>query len=457
MINRRQFSKGIVSLAFSGLATHLSAKSSSSADNIKLSTMGYGELIPDPNGILDLPSGFSYQILSQLGDTMSDGFPVPNRADGMGCIAIDDERVVLIRNHEMPIPKESKTKKSPFASVADAAYDVDEHGNPLKGGTTSIIYNLKTQKVEAQYLSLIGTVRNCSGGTTPWGTWLSCEESVVLPGKRNQKAHGYVFEVPSSATNIVDPKPLTAMGRFNHEAACVDPRTGIVYLTEDRNDSLFYRFIPNKKGQLSEGGRLQALVIKNRKQFDTRNWDAQQMTLNIRYQTEWVDLEDVNSPNDDLRMQGYDKGAALFARGEGIYFDNHHLYFCCTNGGTKKLGQIMRYSPSAFEGTNNESTMPGELSLFVESQTPAEINFGDNLAVGPHSHLFVCEDQYTKVVKNKVRGVTPSGDIYNFANVRWQTEPAGVCFSPDNQTLFINLYAPATTLAITGPWDNFQT
>ena len=88
----------------------------------------------------------------------------------------------------------------------------------------------------------------------------------------------------------------------------------------------------------------------------------------------------------------------------------------------------MRYSPSAFEGTDKESTMPGELSLFVESQTPAEINFGDNLAVGPHSHLFVCEDQYTKVVKNKVRGVTPSGDIYNFVNVRWQTEPGECVF-----------------------------
>jgi len=46
---------------------------------------GYGELIADPAGLIDLPRGFFYRVLSSLGDAMSDGGTVPDAADGMGC------------------------------------------------------------------------------------------------------------------------------------------------------------------------------------------------------------------------------------------------------------------------------------------------------------------------------------------------------------------------------------
>src|SRR3546814_6551889 len=92
-------------------------------------------------------------------------------------------------------------------------------------------------EVKSEHLSLAGTAINCAGGVTPWGSWLSCEEAFL----DSDKPHGYVFEVPASARGMVDPLPLKALGRFRHEAAAVDPRTGIVYLTEDRDDGLFYR------------------------------------------------------------------------------------------------------------------------------------------------------------------------------------------------------------------------
>jgi hypothetical protein len=252
--------------------------------------------------------------------------------------------------------------------------------------------------------------------------------------------------VPANATSLVDAIPLKAMGRFNHEAAAVDPKTGIVYLTEDKGDGLFYRFVPNTYGKLAEGGQLQALVIKNTPQFDSRNWQNADAELLNWLDAQWMDINNPESPNDDLRMQGFDKGAALFARGEGIHWADGELYFCCTNGGFKQFGQIFRYQPSV---TDQQS---GRIQLFLESEDDSLFNFGDNLTVTPQGHLLVCEDAYTDTVNNHLRGVTPKGELYSFARLRTQTEPAGVCFSPDGSTLFVNVYSPTKTLAIRGPW-----
>src|SRR3546814_2570640 len=124
-------------------------------------------------------------------------------------------------------------------------------------------------EVKSEHLSLAGTAINCAGGVTPWGSWLSCEEAFL----DSDKPHGYVFEVPASARGMVDPLPLKALGRFRHEAAAVDPRTGIVYLTEDRDDGLFYRLLPERKGRLAAGGRFQVLAFSERERGrDARNW-----------------------------------------------------------------------------------------------------------------------------------------------------------------------------------------
>jgi secreted PhoX family phosphatase len=441
MLTRREFNKSMLSTALSGLALHLS--STSALANVNMS--GFGDLIADPKGMLDLPAGFRYHVISTLGQAMDDGLTVPDRADGMGCIALDDERVALVRNHELQ-PKHSEHWPVQFSQAQIAnAYDVDAKGRPLSGGTSTLIYNIRSKQIEQQFMSLLGTIRNCSGGVTPWGSWLSCEESVEIASDQIKKDHGYVFEVSTQAKSLAAPTPIKAMGRFNHEAACVDPTTGIVYLTEDRNDSLLYRFIPNHRQSLLKGGRLQALVIKENPQFDSRNWGSLQMSKGIEYPCEWIDLDDVESPKDDLRQRGFSQGAALFARGEGICLGDNDLYFCCTSGGAKKLGQVMRYSLKEDTPT---------LSLFLESEHPASFNYGDNLCTAPNGHLIVCEDQYVDPVNNHLKGVRPNGETYDLAKVRWQTEPAGACFSPDGTTLFVNLYSPTATIAITGPWEN---
>lgn len=404
---------------------------------------GYGPLQPDPQGLLDLPEGFSYRVISRLGDAMDDGGTVPDRADGMGCFDLGNGEIALVRNHELQ-PRHDAG--GPIAKGFGK-----RNGEFVPGGTTTIVLDAKSLQVKRQFRSLGGTIRNCSGGVTPWGSWLTCEEAPTGPGQPYgdglERSHGWVFEVPASARGLVDPVPLTAMGRFNHEAAAVDPATGIVYMTEDRDEGVLYRFLPKTPGKLAEGGRLQAMVVEGL--TDTRNWNTPAMPVGKPFKVSWVDLDEVEAPKDDLRLRAAAKGAALVARGEGLHMGVRRgvseVFACCTSGGAKQLGQILKL-------TVGQAGQADMVELFFESESTDQFNFGDNLTVAASGHLIVCEDQYTPVVDNHIRGITPDGRAYDIARLTAQTELAGACFSPDGKVLFVNAYDPTATLAITGPW-----
>ena len=412
---------------------------------------GYGPLRPDPAGFLDLPEGFSYHVISRLGDVMDDGGTVPDRADGMGCFDLGNGEIALVRNHELAPQHDA-------GGLIAKGYG-KKNGVFVPGGTTTIVLDAATLAVKRQFRSLGGTIRNCSGGVTPWGTWLTCEEAPTGPGQPRgdglEQNHGWVFEVPASARGLVDAVPLKAMGRFNHEAACVDPATGIVYQTEDRDDSVLYRFLPKVPGRLAEGGRLQAMVIEGL--ADTRNWtgsaNGAAMPVGKPYRVSWVDCDEVEAPQDDLRKRAARKGAALVARGEGLHMGVNRgvnrgaseVFACCSSGGAKQLGQILKLTPGL-------AGKPDTVELFFESESTDQFNYGDNLTVAPSGHLIVCEDQYTEVQENHIRGITPDGRAYTLALLKAQTELAGGCFSPDGKVLFVNAYGPTVTMAITGPW-----
>ncbi len=463
-MQRRKFltQGSLVSLGFFGLRSYAEAIDISddlSYDDSDMARYGYGRLKKDPNKVLNLPEGFSYKIISQKGEKMSDGLIVPGLGDGMGTFkGKNPDQTIIVRNHEVS-PKDlmnggfgedmdllSKVSSKSF-------YDYGFGTMPCLGGTSTMIYNHKTQQVEKQWLSLAGTIRNCAGGTTPWGSWISCEESVLMSSKMLEQDHGYNFEVPASTDmKLYDPIPLKAMGRFNHEAVCVDPKTSIVYQTEDRPDGLIYRYVPDVSGQLSKGGRLQILAIKERASFDTRNWTttgAKKMKKGKKYDVHWLDIDNIESPFDDLRVRGKDIGAAVFARGEGIWFGDDELYFACTNGGKEAIGQIFRYTPSKFEAQGNESDAPGTLELFLEPNKSHVVENCDNLTIAANGDLVICEDRHTP----RIIGITPEGKTYKIAkNVGYKSEFAGATFSPDGSTLFVNIQVPGLTLAITGPW-----
>lgn len=472
---RHLLSAAATGAAFAGFSRFAEAQAVTAAGEAYVNEVpGYGPLEADPAGVFDLPEGFSYSVVQRAGDRMSDGLLVPHKLDGMGCFPLDRDRVVLVRNQELRPTELNLGAYGKDAALRDKVdrslvYDQNQDGWALSGGTTTLVYDLKKRRVESSYLSLAGSSTNCSGGITPWGSWLTCEEIVRsagphADGQTLSQSHGWVFEVPSRRKGLAQPIPLTGMGRFKHEAVCIDPRTGIAYLTEDENDGrgLFYRFLPTDRTNLAKGGRLQALGFKDGD--DSRNWTGRDWAAGAWRDAVWIDLDGVDNPNNDLRDRGHAKGAAWFARGEGIFFGKGELYFTCTSGGPGRLGQILRYTPSRFEGEARETDEPGRLQLFVEPTDNRVMAMCDNLAVAPWGHLVVCEDKVERAGVNFLRGVTPAGKVYalgrlvraNPTDPMPTTELAGVCFSPDGTTMFVNAYWPGMTLAITGPWGRFK-
>jgi len=460
MIGRRRFCKGLLlgglAVSFSGHAVETGNTPATPAP------AGFGPLITDPRKNLDLPEGFSYQILSVAGMKMSDGLPVPGWPDGMHVFRKDDNRVAILCNHELDVVQQDlsawKNGGDITAAVKAMSYDLID-GRPAPGAVRRIIYNMKTRQVEQQHLALCGTLRNCSGGATPWNTWISCEESDRLAGQSGlSKNHGYCFEVPAEGSGLARAEPIKPMGRFLHESAAVDPQTGIVYMTEDRIDGLFYRYIPLVRGQLSKGGRLQALVLKQGQSVSTSNRVDSRIVQGERMPVHWVDLSDVDSLDDSLRYQGQSSNAATFALGEGLFAEagagrTQHttVWMSCSAGGATGLGQVFRYRPSKFEGQPGEKRLPGKLELFAEPNDAQLLEHGDNLTVMPNGDLLLCEDHYGV---QRLVGINRQGKYYVLAaNPRKGGEFAGPAFSPDGSTLFINLQQQGGTLAIRGPWN----
>ncbi len=477
-LSRRQFLR-FGALASASAAVSLGFLGCSRALIQKVPGFKPYQFIPSPNRLLDLPEGFTAHAFSRTGEQMDDSLWVPGKHDGMAAFPGRNGKTILIRNHELNAgdkvvgPFGWNNEKIERAAI-DKFYDAGSAELPGLGATTTLVYDTRTQRLEKQFLSLAGTLRNCAGGTTPWNTWVTCEETVQKAEGTYEADHGYNFEVPVSADVGLAPAiPLKAMGRFNHEAIAVDPQSGIVYQTEDRHDGLIYRFIPEQPGQLAAGGKLQALKLRDLKRADTRNWRSRsQKFFRWMYNSvpvgetlavEWVDIENVESPKDDLRKQGAEgKDAAKFARGEGIWYSGgsdfrkeaREIYIACTNGGTEKKGQIWKYVPSPYEGTRQEEKHPGTLQLFIEPNDSNLLENADNLTVAPWGDLIICEDGPEEEF---LVGVTPEGHLYKFArNAGNMSEFAGSTFSPDGSTLFVNIQSPGITLAITGPWHDIR-
>ncbi|MDZ4829875.1 MAG: DUF839 domain-containing protein [Phycisphaerae bacterium] len=438
-------------------------------------------------GPLALPPGFEQTVFSKRGSVMDDGLLVPGYHDGMAAFAVagasGKSQVLLVRNHELD--PAFGTKYGAFgedlarlkgidpAKLYDAGYGV-----PCMGGTTTVLYDTATRRVEKHFLSLAGTGVNCAGGHTPWGTWVSCEEwTQRKDGKRFAQDHGWSFEVPARAdAGLSAPRKLVGLGRFRHEAIACDPVRPIVYLTEDIGDGCLYRFLADVPEDLAAGGRLQALAAIDRPALDSRNWrsvvgvDALGTPVRgaplvavrprDRFAVRWIDLSETSSPKDDLRFRAFAAGATRFARCEGIWHAGDAVFIAATTGGPRELGQIWRYHPSEFEGTPRESESPPTLELFIESLDAGILKNCDNLTVAPLAtplagELFVCEDG---AGSDGIVRVTADGTMRRFAkNMLNESELAGVCFSPDGQTLFVNIQNPGMTIAIDGPWQSLAT
>jgi len=366
------------------------------------------------DGLLALPKGFNQRVLSSSGKIFPGPIYIPGHHDGMTALPYGGGATLLVRNHEQtpfdPIPVQGR---NPF--------DKDEGG-----GVTGVVVSPELANVREFTISS-GTRRNCAGGRTPWDTWLTCEES-------KYGGHGYVFEVmPDDPENDLSRTPIRAMGRFSHEAVGIDPATGIAYLTEDDPpESFVYRYIPDDRGRrpgaLLEGGRLQAMRLEGPGEADGGR----------AARVGWVDV-DPDSPH-----AGAVAGDAIaFRRIEGAVFADGAFWFPDTSGGPGELGQVWRYTPAQ-----------AKLELFFEPADKTEMQKPDNLVMTPWGDLWFVEDG---IAFDRLMGITPEGVAYEFArNTTNDSELSGPCFSPDGKVLFINMYDPAFTMAVWGPFEQWN-
>ena len=250
------------------------------------------------------------------------------------------------------------------------------------------------------------------------------------------------------------------MGRFSHESIAVDPRTGIVYLTEDSKPFCgFYRFVPAERGKLAEGGTLQVLAIEGKPNFSTRYGQAQ----GTRFSTFWMTIDNPDPAEADtdeqaVFKQGAKKGATHFNKLEGCWADaSGRIYFVSSSGGDIGGGQIWLYEPTGQDA--------GHLTLVFESPDRELLDMPDNICLDPNSsNLYLCEDSDYKgaggTEENFVRILTPGGKIADFAqNILEgypETEVAGATFSPDGATLFFNIQTPGITVAVWGDFGSFR-
>jgi len=378
----------------------------------------------DPLGLLDLPDGFSVRVIERIAEPMDDGYRVPGRPDAMACFRGPGGELVLMRNHENARGQSDMGALRDGQSMPPEAYDPECHG-----GVSRIVLDPNTLMRKSSNLVLTGTINNCAGGISPWG-WLSCEEWEA------DADHGFVFLCDPAASKVRPPKPIKAYGRYRHEAACVDPKTMIAYLTEDQTDSAFYRFVPNDPSKPFEG-KLQALAIDQLPRFDTgESMPSGELPV------KWIDVDEPNPTRDMVRHHAHDQGAAFVRRGEGLWLSDDSAYFCATSGGPSQLGQVFRLDFKA---------EPNTLSLVAQSNDIDVLDMPDNITLAPSGHIYIAENGSGD---NYVRRITPDGRVIDFArNAFSSAEFAGVCFSPDGGTMFVNLQDDGITLAVSGPFE----
>jgi len=461
----------------------------------------YGPLAPVADTttglpLLRLPPGFSYASYGWAGDPMADGQPTPPSHDGMAVVAARGAaggELVLVRNHERGLVADPMV--APGGSYDEA---VDALGRAPGGGTTTLTWGDGRWR-EAR-ASLAGTLINCAGGPTPWGSWLSCEEtledrSALVDGRGRQgRRHGYVFEVAPLGGRR-PPRPLSSLGRFRHEAAAVDPRSGAVYLTEDTPGvSGFYRYLPSAPGAagLSGPGRLQIARLVG--------GGADRLLApqpGDTHDLEWLDIE---APDADpvwlparslpgqpqalavagCTLEGLRRGAVRMSRGEGLWQADGRLYAVDTAAGLGGDGQPGQGRGAVWELALAQQRL--RCIFATPPDAPGVGNHADNVTVSPRGGILVFEDGGTHLdhgveVGTRILGIVPGAGSYVLAEnhltpevlsgARAQgkrvgaglaargardAEFCGGCFSPDGTVLFVNLYRPGLTLAIRGPW-----
>lgn len=391
------------------------------------------KLIQDPNGLIDLPPNFSYTILQSTNDILSDGYLTPPYPDGMGLFThpITGD-FILMKNHLSgninKIPKEYLPNPQ----------ESDLENSSGSGGVVRLLLDKNTLEIKQSNLVLAGTKMNSTGGITPWG-WLSGEKSM-------SKGHGYTYLVSHLNSEMKRPIPLKSLGRFNHDGFYTHPASYKSYLTQDRQDGLFYQFTPdNYMNPFS--GKLQALKIKNQ---TNKNMD-EASTIGEKWPGEWVDIDEVDPVNDTIHLEGMNKGAAIFSKGNSITSFGDTIYFSCTYGGSKGLGQIYSLTPN----TSNSSQNTCILELVQTYNSKNLLQRPDDIYIDSSQNVYFTQD----IASSSCIYIIPKnlGKSICFAtNVRNNYKFSGLCMDRNEKYLFVNMHQEGITLVIKGPFEELR-
>ncbi|GAA0354691.1 alkaline phosphatase PhoX [Streptomyces turgidiscabies] len=454
-------SVGALATAPGALAATESAAGESAADRHGHHGVGYGPLLPDPKGLLALPAGFSYRVITHSGKTTLDsGETTPSNHDGTAAFAGPRGTTLLVNNHELKGPRANW--KYPVPLTEGLVYD------PAAAGGCTVV-EVRPGGHVAEWVGIAGTSTNCAGGSTPWGTWLTCEENSDRAGVNGMtKDHGYVFEVdPCDKRANRNPKPLKFFGRYDHEAVVIDPKRGHAYLTEDAAtpNGLLYRWTPPQHFHYGHGafrtlsdtaGTLQAP-----KCFDSAGKFVDDLSratkIGTVYGVDWVDVPDRDGRTVAVRKQFADGEITRARKLEGMWWADGGTYvvssYARAESPVQHDGQVWFYDP-------RRRTLTLKVLLGVNPDPSADGAFDgpDNITVSPYGGLVIAEDG--EGVQH-LFGATDSGRTYPIARneLNAGTEEApeyseftGVTFSPDGKTLYANIQTPGIMLAITGPW-----
>ena len=390
----------------------------------------------------------------------------------MGAFPAPNGNVWLVRNHELNGTAAAATGPgTPYDSRAPAVI-------------TSVRVTPFGEVLEA-FTSLNGTQNNCAGGVMPWGTWITCEETVNGPdvgpdftGASNvplQRRHGFIFEVPAGGQS--NRQPITSAGRFAHEGAAWNQKERALYLTEDNFafPSGFYRYLPPtdpmKTGSLANGGRLQMLRVVGQTNAHLEANQANGAT----YEVDWVDIADPNptfpSAGDDDTTRHSSTSATRDGRRAPRTSRASRARRSRRTGSTsrrRRAADPPRRVPSSSSATGGESARSGRttrrsktLECVFQSPSAAVLELPDNVTHSSRGTIVICEDG---PVDNYVRGLTKQGELFDIAlnrlrrnappnAARFGEEFAGATFSPNGRhAVREHPGRPGDLFAIWGPW-----
>lgn len=379
-MDRRAFLRaGTTSVAVAGLVPgtvrHAFARPAQEGDG------PYGPLgPPDANGVR-LPDGFTSRIVARAGQPVGTSAYVWHTfPDGGACFPTDDGGWIYASNSEVPIA----------------------------GGVGVIRFDADGSIVDA-YPILRSTSVNCAGGPTPWNTWLSCEE---WDGGRVWECDPYA---PSQGT-VID-----ALGTFQHEAAAIDPLRGYVYLTEDKSDGRFYRFVADDYPDIT-AGTLQVAVVE----------DLGAVLDGERSKVRWVEVPEPNPaglPVQDEHgvivetpTRHQVPGSTPFDGGEGCWYDGGYVYF--TTKGDDRVWAV--------DSARDLIELVYDASLLDDPP----LRGVDNITVADSGDLYVAEDGDDM----QVVLITPDRVVAPFLQVVGHdgSEIAGPAFDPSGERLYFS-------------------